>query len=482
MTEHVDVLIVGAGLAGIGAAHRIHSAFPHRTYAILEARDAIGGTWDLFRYPGVRSDSDMETLGYRFRPWPHKESIASGGSIVDYIRQTAADAGINRHCRFGHKVVQASWSTEDSQWTVEAEHNGKPVQLTTSFLYLCTGYYHYDAGHNPDFPGVAQFGGTVVHPQHWPADLDYKDKKVVVIGSGATAITLVPAMAPDAAHVTMLQRSPTYISTMPAVDKLANRLRKLLGDRLAYAITRCKNIAKVALIYRISRRRPDAMKSFLIKTIAKQLPHDYDVGTHFTPHYKPWDQRICMAPDGDLFGAISRGDASVVTDHIREFTPTGIRLESGSTVDADIIVTATGLRLQPLGGMRLVVDGDDVKLPETLAYKGMMLGGVPNLVFTIGYANAAWNLKAGLVSDYAIRLLRHMDAHGYSRCVPADDDTTVAKRPLLDFKAGFVLRSIHEFPRSGSRAPWQLSMSYARDVIDLRFGKLENGTLRFTKV
>ncbi|SMD19604.1 flavin-containing monooxygenase [Kibdelosporangium aridum] len=480
-TEHVDVLIIGAGLSGIGAAHHIHSAFPRRTYAILEAREAIGGTWDLFRYPGVRSDSDMHTLGYRFRPWTQAKSIADGPSILEYIRQTAADAGIDRHIRFSHRVVKASWSTEESKWTVTAEHDGKQVELTTSFLYLCTGYYHYEAGHTPEFPGMSQFGGTVVHPQHWPADLDYKGKKVVVIGSGATAVTLVPAMASDAEHVTMLQRSPSYIATMPGEDKIANRLRELLGNRRAYSITRWKNVAVATLIYQLSRRRPGLVKSLLRKAAARQLPRDYDIDTHFTPRYQPWDQRLCLAPDGDIFRAIRRGRASVVTGHIREFTPTGIRLESGSTVDADIVVTATGLRLLVFGGMRLIVDGDDVKLPETMAYKGMMLSGVPNFVFTIGYTNASWTLKADLVSEYVVRLLRHMDAHGYSRCVPTNDDPTVTEQPLLDFQAGYVLRAIHEFPKAGSRAPWQLGMSYAHDVVNLRFGKIDDGAMRFAR-
>ncbi|MCE7004435.1 NAD(P)/FAD-dependent oxidoreductase [Kibdelosporangium philippinense] len=481
MTEHVDVLIVGAGLSGIGAAHHIQSAFPRRTYAILEAREAIGGTWDLFRYPGIRSDSDMHTLGYRFRPWTADKSIADGSTILTYIKQTAAEAGIDRHIRFGHKVIQASWSTAESLWTVEASHDGKPVRLTASFLYLCTGYYHYDAGHTPDFPGISQFKGTVVHPQHWPADLDYKGKKVVVIGSGATAVTLVPAMASDAAHVTMVQRSPTYITALPGRDKLALRLRKLLGNRRAYSVTRWKNVTLTTLFYQLSRRRPGIVKSLLRKAAIKQLPPGFDIDTHLTPSYQPWDQRLCVAPDGDIFRSIRRGQASIVTGHIREFTPTGLRLESGSTVDADIVVTATGLRLLAMGGMRLVVDGNDVKLPKTMAYKGMMLSGVPNLAFTVGYTNASWTLKADLVSEYVVRLLKHMDANGYVRCVPTNDDPTVTEQPLLDFQAGYVLRSIHEFPKSGSRAPWQLGMSYAHDVVNLRYGKVDDGAMRFAR-
>nr|WP_042188671.1 NAD(P)/FAD-dependent oxidoreductase [Kibdelosporangium sp. MJ126-NF4]CEL18385.1 monooxygenase, flavin-binding family [Kibdelosporangium sp. MJ126-NF4]CTQ97868.1 monooxygenase, flavin-binding family [Kibdelosporangium sp. MJ126-NF4] len=481
MTEHVDVLIIGAGLSGIGAAHHIHSAFPNRTYAILEARDAIGGTWDLFRYPGIRSDSDMHTLGYRFRPWTEEKSIADGSLILSYIRDTAAEAGIDKHIRFGHKVTRASWSTKDVKWTVRAEHDGKPVEVTATFLYVCTGYYHYDAGHTPDFPGVDKFGGRLVHPQHWPEDLDYKGKKVVVIGSGATAVTLVPAMAPDAEHVTMLQRSPTYIATLPAADKIATVLRKVLGDRRGYAISRWKNVLLQTASYQLSRRRPKLMKAVLRKMTERQLPKGYDVETHFKPQYNPWDQRLCLVPDGDLFRAIRHGKASVVTDRIKEFTGTGIQLESGATLDADIVVSATGLRLLAFGGMQLEVDGEEIKLPETMAYKGMMLSGIPNFVFTVGYTNASWTLKADLVSEYTIRLLRHMDENGYVQCVPVNDDPSVTTQPLMDFQAGYVLRAIHEFPSAGSRAPWQLGMSYAHDVVKFRFGRVDDGTMRFSR-
>ncbi|GAA1821408.1 NAD(P)/FAD-dependent oxidoreductase [Planosporangium flavigriseum] len=480
-TEHVDVLIVGAGLSGIGAAHHLQSAFPRRSYAILEARDAIGGTWDLFRYPGVRSDSDMHTLGYRFRPWTQAKAIADGPSILRYIRDTAAEAGIDRHIRFGHRVTHASWSTDDARWTVEAVHDGEPVRLTAHFLYVCSGYYRYDAGHTPDFPGIEQFGGTVVHPQQWPADLDYTGKKVVVIGSGATAVTLVPAMTDRAAHVTMLQRSPTYITALPAEDPIANGLRSVLGVRRAYPVTRWKNVALSTLFYQLSQRRPKLVKSMLRKAAIKQLPAGYEVDTHFAPYYNPWDQRLCVVPDGDLFKAIKHGKASVVTDRIKEFTETGLRLESGAELEADIVVTATGLRLLAFGGMQLSVDGRDVSLPETMAYKGMMLSGVPNFAFTIGYTNASWTLKADLVSEYVVRLLRHLDAHGYDQCVPTNDDLGVTEQPLLDFAAGYVLRSIDEFPRAGSRAPWRLGMSYAHDVVALRYGRIDDGVLRFKR-
>ncbi|NKQ53970.1 NAD(P)/FAD-dependent oxidoreductase [Amycolatopsis sp. K13G38] len=481
MTEHVDVAIIGAGLSGIGAAHHLHTAFPGRTYTILEARDAIGGTWDLFRYPGVRSDSDMHTLGYRFRPWTHAKAIADGPSILDYIRDTAGEAGIDRHIRFGHRVVGASWSTEDTRWTVDAIHNGETVRLTANFLYVCSGYYRYEGGYSPDFPGIDRFGGTVVHPQQWPEDLDYSGKKVVVIGSGATAVTLVPAMTDRAEHVTMLQRSPTYIMSLPAEDKLAVRLRRLLGARWAYPVVRWKNVITQTLLYQLSRRRPDLVRSLIRTATVKQLPAGFDVDTHFKPHYNPWDQRLCLVPDGDLFRALRRGTASVVTDRIAGFTTSGIELESGEHLDADIVVTATGLRLLAMGGIAITVDGREIKLPETMAYKGMMLSGVPNFAFTIGYTNASWTLKADLVSEYVVRLLRHMDAGGYDECVPVNDDPGVTERPLLDFDAGYVQRSIDDFPRAGSRAPWRLGMSYAHDLVTLRHRPVEDGIMRFSR-
>jgi cation diffusion facilitator CzcD-associated flavoprotein CzcO len=479
MSDHVDVLIVGAGLSGVGAAHHIHAAFPRRTYAILEARERSGGTWDLFRYPGVRSDSDMQTLGYRFRPWTQAKAIADGPAILDYIRDTAAEAGIDRHIRYGHRVVSAAWSTEDAEWTVEILRDGETVVMTAKFLYLCTGYYHYDGGYTPEFPEIERFGGPVIHPQQWPEDLDYADKKVVVIGSGATAVTLVPAMTDKAEHVTMLQRSPTYILARPGEDKLANRLRRLLGDRVGYMVTRWKNVAMATLLYQLSRRRPGVIKSLIRKTTVRLLPPGYDVDTHFKPSYNPWDQRLCLVPDGDLFQAIRHGKDSVVTDEIAGFTDSSIRLKSGADLPADIVVTATGLRLLAFGGIRLAVDGREIKLPETMAYKGMMLSGLPNFVFTIGYTNASWTLKADLVAEYTVRLLKHMDSNGFTQCVPVADPA-VAERPLLDFAAGYVQRTVHEFPRSGSRQPWQLGMSYANDVILLRHGKIDDGTLRFS--
>jgi monooxygenase len=480
-TEHLDVLIVGAGLSGIGAAHHIQSAFPGKTYAVLESRATIGGTWDLFRYPGVRSDSDMYTLGYRFRPWTKAKAIADGPAILDYVRDTAAEAGIDAHVRFGHRVTRASWSSADARWTVEAQRGTEAVSITCRFLLVCTGYYRYDEGYTPEFDGIDRFAGTVVHPQHWPADLDYAGKRVVVIGSGATAVTLVPAMAGAAAHVTMLQRSPSYVLALPGEDAVAQRLRRWLGVRRAYAATRWKNVLISTLIYQLSRRRPRMMRRFIRKVAIKQLPAGYDVDTHFNPAYNPWDQRLCLVPDGDLFTAIRRGQASVVTDRIETFTEAGLRLRSGAELEADIIVTATGLQLLAFGGMQLAVDGRDVALPQTLAYKGMMLSGVPNFAFTVGYTNASWTLKADLVSEFTCRLLAHLDAHGFDSCVPVNDDPTVTAEPLLDFSAGYVLRSIDQFPRAGSRAPWRLGMSYPNDVRTLRHGRIDDGSMRFAR-
>ncbi|MBO0806037.1 MAG: NAD(P)/FAD-dependent oxidoreductase, partial [Nocardiopsaceae bacterium] len=478
--EHVDVLIVGAGLSGIGAARHIQSAFPGRTFVICEARDALGGTWDLFRYPGVRSDSDMHTLGYRFRPWTQDSSIVDGPSILRYLQDTAAETGIDKRIRFGHRVTRAAWSSAEARWTVTAVAGGKPVTFTARFLYGCTGYYRYDHGHEPSFPGIEDFEGTVVHPQHWPSDLDYSGKKVVVIGSGATAITLVPAMTDKAAHVTMLQRSPTYITSLPEVDPVYTLLGKLVGKRRAYPVIRWKNVAVQTLFYQLCQRHPDLGRSLLRRMAIRQLPPGYPVDTHFKPRYNPWDQRLCVVPDGDLFRAIREGKASVVTDRVASFTPGGIRLESGEELDADVVVTATGLKLLAFGDMALSVDGADVNPPETMAYKGMMISGVPNFAFTIGYVNASWTLKADLVSEYVVRLLRHMDAGGYDSCVPVAD-SSVEVRPLLDFSAGYVQRSVHEFPKAGARAPWQVLMSYPYDLLKLRFGKVDDGVLRFTR-
>jgi len=482
--DHVDVLIIGAGLSGIGAAHHLQERCPGRTYAILESRDAIGGTWDLFRYPGVRSDSDMYTLGYAFKPWKEAKSIADGPSILDYVRETATDGDIERHIRFHHRVVGAQWSSQDARWTVRAQRTdtGETVEMTCRFLLSCAGYYRYDEGYTPQFKGRERFKGEIVHPQHWPEDLDYAGKNVVVIGSGATAVTIVPAMAETAAHVTMLQRSPSYVISLPAIDPIADFVRRFLPTKLAYSVVRWKNVMLGSLIFNVSRRRPTFMKKLIRSGVVRQLPEGFDVDTHFRPRYNPWDQRMCLVPNADLFKALSNGTASMVTDQIATFTETGIKLGSGDELEADVIVTATGLNMLVFGGIDLTVDGDEIAMPDTMAYKGTMLSGVPNFAYSIGYTNASWTLKCDLTCQYVCRLLNHMRDRGYDTCTPVNNDPTVVGEPLLDFSSGYVQRSIHLFPQNGSRAPWKLRQSYPRDVIALRYGQLEDGTLRFSRI
>jgi len=479
--EHLDVLIVGAGLSGIGAAWHLQDRCPEKTYAILEAREDLGGTWDLFRYPGIRSDSDMHTLGYRFKPWTEAKAIADGPSILRYVRQTARDHGIEEKICFNHRVVRAEWSTAESRWTVEAERTdtGETVRLTCGFLWTCSGYYRYDEGYTPEFPGVERFEGEVIHPQHWPEDVDYEGKRVVVIGSGATAVTLVPSLAERAAQVTMLQRSPTYIISIPAEDGIANRLRRVMPARAVYAIVRWKNVLLQSVIYRLSRRRPEMMRAFLYRGVKRALPADYDVDAHFKPRYNPWDQRLCLVPDGDLFEAIRGGRAEVVTDQIETFTEGGVKLRSGAELEADLVVTATGLNLLFLGGMEMVVDGQEVDMSRAMTYKGMALSGVPNFVFTLGYTNASWTLKADLTSEYVCRLLSHMSTNGHSQCVPVAD-SSVVETPLIDFTSGYVLRSIDQLPKQGSKEPWKLRQNYVLDIRTIRRGAIDDGTMKFS--
>lgn len=487
MTEHIDVLIVGAGLSGVGAASRLKRELPGKSFVILESRAAIGGTWDLFRYPGVRSDSDMYTLGYSFRPWTAPKAIADGDSIREYIRDTVRDEGLESAIRLNHRVTRADWSSETATWTVTAVRTGDgeyradtegaggdEVTFTCSFLSVCSGYYRYDEGYSPAIPGADDFAGVIVHPQHWPDDLDYAGKRVVIVGSGATAVTLVPSMAKTAARVTMLQRSPTYIAPVPARDHLADRLRGKLPEKLAYDAVRVKNIGFSMFTYQLSRRRPERMKAILRSSAVAKLPAGFAVDTHLAPSYEPWDQRLCAIPDGDLYRAISKGTADIVTDRIDRITPTGIDLASGGHLDADVIVTATGLNLLVMGGMRLSVDGSPVDVSERLTYKGMMIAGVPNFSLTIGYTNASWTLKADLVAEYVVRLLKRMDRRRMQWVAPEAPASAAAGElgSLIDLKAGYVLRDIGRLPKQGTRSPWRLHQNYVRDFALLRAGRI----------
>jgi cation diffusion facilitator CzcD-associated flavoprotein CzcO len=480
--EHFDVIIVGAGLSGIGAAYHLKADCPRKTYAILEGRDAIGGTWDLFRYPGIRSDSDMYTLGYSFKPWREAKAIADGPSIRKYVRETASDNGIDRHIRFHHMVKRANWSTPDARWTVEAEVGPEKriVRFTCNFLFMCSGYYSYAGGYTPEFAGTETFKGRIVHPQKWPEDLDYKNKRVVIIGSGATAVTLVPEMAKEAAHVTMLQRSPTYVVSRPGEDAFANWLRRNLPAKLAYGIARWRMVLMSMFFFKLARSRPQRVKRELIGLVRKELGPDYDVKTHFTPSYNPWDQRVCLVPDSDLFQSIKSGKSSVVTDHIETFTPKGIKLKSGKELDADIIVTATGLQLELLGGMQVSIDGVPKNMSKTMSYKGMMYSDVPNLASAFGYTNASWTLKCDLTCEYVCRILNHMDKTGTTQCTPRKDPQ-VREAPWIDFSSGYIQRAANVLPKQGTKKPWKLYQNYFLDLVTLKFGAVDDGTLEFTK-
>ena len=478
--EHTDVLIVGAGLSGIGAACHLQTEAPGTSYVVLEARGSSGGTWDLFRYPGVRSDSDMFTLGYEFRPWTRPKSIADGGDILAYIRETAAEHAVDEHISYSQRVTAAEWSSEQARWTVTVEHvdTGERSTRTCGFVYLCSGYYRYDEGYTPDWPGREDYRGLVVHPQHWPADLDVTGKRVVVIGSGATAVTLVPALAATAEKVTMLQRSPSYLLPLPGTDPVANLLRRLLPADRAYAAIRWKNVHTSTLMYEFMRKRPARTKALLRRLAIKRLPDGFDVDTHFRPSYDPWDQRMCMVPDGDFFDAVRAGTADVATDHVQAFTASGLRLRSGAELEADIVVTATGLNLAPLGGIQLTVDGEPVAIPERVAYKGMMLDGVPNLAFALGYTNASWTLKVDLVSSWVARLLRTMQQNGQASATPQLPDTPMTTAPFIEMTSGYFERSRAILPRQGDRAPWRLQQHYAKDGPMFR-GPFTDPALRF---
>jgi len=482
MTEHLDVLIVGAGISGISAAWHLQDRSPSKTYAILERREGMGGTWDLFKYPGIRSDSDMFTLGFRFKPWTSAKAIADGPSILSYIKEAAAENGIDKNIRYNHQVTAAEWSDADNRWTVTVNTGAEEKTLTASFLFATTGYYNYDQGYSPTFPGSEDFAGTIVHPQHWPEDLDYAGKKVVVIGSGATAITLIPALVNSGAgHVTMLQRSPSYIGSLPDVDPIAEQVNKVLPEKAAHVVNRWKAIAFATAQYQLARKFPNYMRKTLLTMAQRRLPAGYDVEKHFGPRYNPWDERLCLAPNGDLFKTIRKGNADVVTDTIDTFVPEGIKLSSGQVLEADIIVTATGLNLRLFGGAEIRRNGEPVDLTKSMSYKGMMLSGMPNMAFTIGYTNASWTLKADLVSEYVCRILNYMDANGFDTVVPEHPGDSIEERPLMDFTPGYVLRALDSLPKAGAKSPWKLKQNYFLDIRMIRQGKVDDEALHFTK-
>jgi cation diffusion facilitator CzcD-associated flavoprotein CzcO len=482
LPEHFDVLVVGAGLSGIDAGYRLQTECPGKSFCILEAREAVGGTWDLFRFPGIRSDSSMHTLGFPFRPWRGEKTIIGGEAIRNYIRETAALYGIDRHIRFGERAVRASWSSEDARWTVETAAGGR---LTADFLYMCSGYYDYEGGYMPDFPGAASFAGRIVHPQLWPEDLDHAGKRIVVIGSGATAVTTIPALARSAAHVTMLQRSPSYIVSRPASDRLAARLRvwlpRWLTGGLADGLARWIDVLIGSAGYNLARRRPERVRRALMAAIQRDLGPDYDVEKDFSPPYNPWDQRVCLTPDGELFAAMRDGKVSVATDTIDSFTETGIRLASGRELLADIIVPATGLVVRLMGGMEVVVDGVRAELAEKLVYKGMMFSDVPNLALAFGYINASWTLKCDLTARAVCRLLKFMARRGYTSCTPRQTGPDFTRQPMLNFTSGYVRRAEGVLPHQGSKAPWRVRQNYLLDMLAMRFGRVDDGVLEFAK-
>ena len=480
--EHLDVLIVGAGLSGVGAGHYVQTECPWASYAIFESRDAIGGTWDLFRYPGIRSDSDMYTLGYSFRPWDGEKAIADGADILQYIKDTATESGLDDKIRFHHRITAANWSTPEGLWHVTAERTdtGEVFELTAGFIFSCSGYYRYDHGYEPEFPGRERFAGQVIHPQAWPEDLDYEGKRIVVIGSGATAVTLIPSLAEKAGHVTMLQRSPGYIVSVPNKNPLTTVLKTVLPNRWVGTMMRWVMAVGTQSTYFISKRRPEMVKKVLRRGLERQLPKGYDIDTHFTPSYNPWDQRLCVVPNGDLFKAIRHGSASVSTGHIKELTERGITLQSGEELEADIIVSATGLELLFVGGIDVTIDGEVVDVPSRLTYKGMMLEGVPNLALAIGYTNASWTLKCDLTCGYVTKLVNHLHESGLRQCTPINSDASVTAAPLLGLNSGYITRSADKFPKQGSRFPWQVHQSYLRDYHAMKLKGIVDDAMVFS--
>ncbi len=476
-----DVIVVGAGISGVSAAYHLQKYCPDQRFVILEARDAMGGTWDLFRYPGIRSDSDMFTLGYGFRPWPNARAIADGPSIKSYVEETAEEYGIQKKVRFGRHVVSAHWSSTDAMWTLRVQHGNEEETYRCRFVLSCAGYYRYSSGHTPEFQGVDDFAGSVIHPQHWPEDFDYADKRIVVIGSGATAVTLVPALAEKAAHVTMLQRSPSYLLSMPGVSGLAKLLYRILPGGAAHAVMRWQRVLMQQMFFKFARAYPKRTAKNLIKFVKDSLPQGYDIRKHFTPRYDPWDQRLCVVPDEDLFEAIRNGSASVVTDTIDRFTRNGVLLHSGEELAADVIVTATGLSLQTFGGADLFVDGEKIEPGEILTYKGALFENVPNFMAVFGYTNASWTLRADLVNAYACRLINYMNEHAYASVTPINEDPAMGREAFLDFSSGYVTRAAARLPKQGARSPWRHPQDYFHDIKSLRRDRLDDGILRFSK-
>lgn len=473
--EHLDVIIVGAGISGIGAAYHLQTECPNKSYAILEGRESLGGTWDLFRYPGIRSDSDMYTLGFSFRPWTNAKAIADGPSILKYLRETAEAYGIDRRIRYRSRVEKAEW--KDGRWHLQVRRGDEVVTMTCGFLFVATGYYDYDHGFTPELAGRERYRGTIIHPQLWPEGFDYSGKNIVVIGSGATAITLVPELAKKAAHVTMLQRTPTYVLALPERDPIAQWLRKKLPPQKAYDLTRWKNVLMFMGFYQWSRRFPEQAKRWLVEQMEKQAGGKVDVREHFTPPYNPWEQRLCFAPDGDFFAPIRQGKVSVVTDHIETFTEKGLRLKSGKELEADVVVTATGLELKLFGGIEVTVDGKQPDPTKQLVYKGMMVSDIPNMAFAVGYTNASWTLKVDLVARYVCRLLNYMDAKGFQRAVPRRRDDSLTEQPIIDFNSGYVLRALDRLPKQGSKAPWKLYQNYIFDLAMLALAPLTDDAM-----
>ena len=478
--NYFDVIVVGAGLSGIGAAHYLQTDCPNKTYALLEMRDTIGGTWDLFRYPGIRSDSDMYTLGYAFRPWTSPKAIADGGSILKYIRDTAKEEGIEKNIRYNHKIISSKWSSKKKLWTVDVERTDtkKIIQFTCNFLLMCSGYYNYEHGYTPNFKGADQFKGQIIHPQKWTADIDYTNKKVIVIGSGATAVTLVPELSKKAEKVIMLQRSPSYIASAPSEDKIANFSRKILPSKIAYSLSRWRKVITGLFFYNLAKKKPHWVKKAIKNGTQKALGKDYNVKKHFTPKYNPWEERFCLVPDGDLFIALKKGKAEIVTDHIEQFTETGILLKSGETLKADIIVTATGLDMKFMADLKVTIDDKKINAKDLYVYRGTMLSNVPNLALITGYTNASWTLKSDLTSQFVCRLINHMDKTNTREVVPELNEH-LDDIPLIDFSSGYIERAKGKLPKQGTKKPWKLNQNYAKDIVNFRYAKLDDDVLKF---